>query len=496
MCSGRSLADGRPTLAGTWNAAPLTERWNIGDWGNACGPRPSAREFPGGAITVREEGAELVMSGAGRTFRTNECWEQLPNVSRASHSVSERAWRTRCTSGPNDARQSTLVTSITATDTTMTLDETGEYQFRIDNQNCTASVRRWRNFTLVQRLGDSAPSVATAAPTATAPSTERADTPAPVVSARPSVAARCTEVGDATRIEVRPTRKLLRPGERFTFRTVALDANGCAVDAHTAWTVTTQGAKASVSNAGTVAIAEDAEDGAIDLAVSFAGKTLHVNVEVATPARYEALLASTPVNDAGESDEAPATIVASGSLGANSAVAQDGSRTRKTTFVVIIGGLAIALAVLGFVLLRRNTRRDEWAEPEEQLPPVGVEPAPAPSHALSVRALVCPSCRNEFPPNSTFCPHDGNRLMPAPISPMQPSGAAGGVCPTCGRGYDPGVKTCPVHGDHLVPAAVYQLRAEPPLAVERGKICPSCGGRYAGEATFCGKDGTALVLVN
>jgi hypothetical protein len=304
-------------------------------------------------------------------------------------------------------------------------------------------------------------------------------------------------VGDATRIEVRPTRKLLRPGERFTFRTVAFDANGCAVDAHTAWAVTTQGAKASVSNNGTVAIAEDAEDGAIDLGVSFAGKTLHVSVEVATPARYEALLASTPVNDAGESDEAPATIVASGSLGANSAVAQDGAKTRKTTFVAIIGGLAIALAVLGFVLLRRNTRQEESPEPDDEPMPAGAEPAPAPSRPLSARALVCPSCRNEFPPNSTFCPHDGNRLLPAPISPLQPGAAAGGVCPTCGRGYDPGVKTCPVHGDDLVPAAVYQLRAEqPPVATERGKICPSCGGRYAGEATFCGKDGTALVLVN
>jgi hypothetical protein len=500
LCSGRSLADGRPTLAGTWNAAALTERWNIGDWGTACGPRPSAREFPGGSVTVREDGAELVMSGVGRNFRTNECWEQLPNVSRASHSVSERAWRTRCTSGPNDARQTTLVTNITATDSTMTLDETGEYQFRIDNQNCTASVRRWRNFTLAQRQGEAPVPVASAAPTASTTGTARAEpTAQPAATARPTVADRCAEVGDATRIEVRPTRKLLRPGEKFTFRTVALDANGCAVEAHTAWTMTTQGAKASVSNAGTVAIAEDAEDGAIDLAVSFAGKTLHVNVEVATPARYEALLASTPVNDAGESDEAPATIVASGSLGTNSAVAQDGARTRKTTFVVIIGGLAIGLAVLGFVLLRRSSsRRDESAEEEEEEvpPPPMAEPAPAASRPVPVRALVCPSCRNEFPPNSTFCPHDGNRLVPAPASPMQPGAAAGGVCPTCGRGYDPGVKACPVHGDDLVPAAVYQLRTQEPLAVERGKICPSCGGRYGGEATFCGKDGTALVLVN
>jgi len=59
------------------------------------------------------------------------------------------------------------------------------------------------------------------------------------------------------------------------------------------------------------------------------------------------------------------------------------------------------------------------------------------------------------------------------------------------------VKTCPVHGDDLVPASVYRAIAQKaPVSTERGKICPSCGGRYSGEATFCGKDGTALVLVN
>jgi len=442
------------------------------------------------------------MSGVGRTFRTNECWEQLPNVSRGSHSVSERAWRTRCTAGPNDARQTTLITNITATDTTMTLDETGEYQFRIENQNCTASVRRWRNFTISQRQGDAPPSAATTSPPGVAPAPTavgnappRAEpAPLPGATARP---ARCADVGEATRVEVRPTRKLMRPGERFTFRTVALDANGCAVEARTAWALTTPGAKATVNN-GTVVVADDAEDGTMDVSVSFAGKTLHVSVEIATPARYEALLTTTAVNDAGESEEAPATIVASGSLGTNSAVAQDGARSRKTTFVIIIGGLAIGLAALGFVLLRRNaSRREEppdLEEPAVPAPPSGVG-AP-PSRPMSVRGLVCPSCRNDFPPQSTFCPHDGNRLIPAPFAPMEPGSRAGGICPTCGRGYDPGVKTCPVHGDDLVPPSVYQVRAPQPLAAERGKICPSCGGRYGGEATFCGKDGTALVLVN
>src|SRR2546430_11784777 len=87
-------AQRRPTLAGTWNASTLAERWNVGDWNKACGPRPIPQDIPGGQVTIREEGGELVMSGVGRTFRTNECWEQLPGVTRNTHSASDRSWRT------------------------------------------------------------------------------------------------------------------------------------------------------------------------------------------------------------------------------------------------------------------------------------------------------------------------------------------------------------------------------------------------------------------
>ena len=224
-------------------------------------------------------------------------------------------------------------------------------------------------------------------------------------------------------------------------------------------------------------------------------------VEVATPARYEALLSTASANDAGESEEA-ATIVASGSLSANSAVAQDGARARKTTFVVIIGTLALALAALGFLLMRRSAAtaraaRDNRPEPIAYISGAGGPPGPAPARP-TMGALVCPSCRGEFPAGTTFCPRDGNRLAPGPTAPPgSATVAAGGVCPTCGRGYDPGVRTCPAHGDELVPVAAYRPRGPVPGPVpERGKICPSCGGRYGGEATFCGKDGTALVLVN
>jgi hypothetical protein len=501
----------------------MVERWNIGDWGKACGPRPEAREQPGGQVTVREEGGELVMTGLGRTFRTNDCWEPLPGVTRATHAAADHSWKTRCTSAPNDPRQTTLNTTITATDATISLDETGEYQFRIEGQNCTASTRRTRSFVLFQRQGQAPPSAVTAPPPgvqpqATAigsamPRSEPLGMPTTPPPSAKALAGKCSSPGDPTRLEVRPARKWLAPGQRFTFRALALDSEGCVVDARITWTIATPNAKVTLLPGGTVVIGDDAEDGSVELNVSFAGRSVPIFIEVATPARYESLL-STGAIDAGERDEAAATIVASGGLGANPAVAQDSARSRKTTFVAIIGGLALGLAALGFVLLRRGllgTTRAAAAEglgPDDVAAPEGAPPAMGPlpqglvvsqGRPVPGRSVVCPSCRTEFPPGSTFCPHDGNRLVGAPLGPFPGPAApgAGGICPTCGRGYDPGVKTCPVHGDDLVPAAVYRATVQlSGAAVERGKICPNCGGRYGGQATFCGKDGTALVLVN
>ena len=61
------------------------------------------------------------------------------------------------------------------------------------------------------------------------------------------------------------------------------------------------------------------------------------------------------------------------------------------------------------------------------------------------------------------------------------------------------MKICPRDRDELVPYALYASRQPDsisPAAAARGKICPSCGGRFEGGVEFCGKDGTVLVLLN
>jgi hypothetical protein len=491
-----AMAQSAVTLAGTWSAGPMAERWNVGVWGKACGPQPAAKDYPGGRVTITQEGAELVFTGAGRTFRTSDCWEQPPGAGRGGHSASARSWQTGCANGTNDPRHAKIATTIRATDSAIYLDETGEYHFRIEGQDCTASARRSRTYTLLQRQGETAAPTTAPAPTAAAtqPATPAvAAAPPPTTAPAPRPPARtCTDVGGPARIEVKPPRKLMRPGEHFAFRAQGVDSNGCPVDVRPAWAVATPGAKASVTAAGMVAVADDATDGSVDVLASVGGKAVKVTVEVATAERYEALLATATSTDTGAFEESAVAVVATGNIGSHASVADDSARARKLTFVLIIGGLALALAILGVVLLRRAGRGHTVAGADSDLEDVQSLGSKA-THLSGL--LVCPSCKNEFPPGTDFCPRDGNRVVPAPLTGDLPVATGGGVCPTCGRGFDPGVKVCPTHGEDLVPAPVYRAR-KPAISSPRGKICPLCGGRYSAEAEFCGKDGAALVLVN
>src|SRR5262249_47629409 len=120
----------------------------------------------------------------------------------------------------------------------------------------------------------------------------------------------------------------------------------------------------------------------------------------------------------------------------------------------------------------------------------------------AVTTMMCPTCRREYPPTSVYCPQDAAKLVPFNGEGAPPP--QGGICPVCKRGYDPGVKVCPHDPEELIPYAMHA--ASPKLGTgtmalsgsgqTKGKICPTCGGRFDGSAIFCGKDGTALVLIN
>lgn len=474
-------ADGLPTLSGRWSATAMRVAWNVGDWGAACGPRPGGGGAPGGTATIAQSGGELTISGAGRTYSTAECWEQFPGLNRTSHSGGQRGWRNVCKTAANDPRQATIITTISATDSTISFDETGQYQFVINGQNCTASVRRNRSFKLVQREGEAPP-----APPSAAPPPEEKAVPVPAKPEPPP--RRCTETGPPARLEVRPSRKLMRPGDEYAFRPLVLDANGCALGLTPTWRIATDNAPAKLVGPGKIRIADDAGETELTLSAVVAGHAANVVIEIASKDRYEALLHQGGFNDLGESGEAAVAVIASGSIGARSAVASDQARTRRRTFIAILGGAALFLGVVGVVLVLRGRRHAALdVAPEEE------EVAGAPLTAPRKAAMVCPTCREEYPADGQFCAADGNRLVPLEDGTDSRT-ATGGVCPVCGQGFDPGVQVCPKHEEELVPVAVYRSSAEE--ATSGKTICPVCGTQYPGGSRFCGTDGAALLPLN
>jgi hypothetical protein len=462
-----ALAADDASLGGQWSATAMTTTWKIGDWGPACGPEPSGGGAPAGTVTVVDQGNELVMTGAGRTFSTRECWEQFAGLTRTSHSVGAGTWRNTCRTGATDPRQASLVTTITATNTQIAFDETGQYQFVIKGQNCTASVRRTRFLRPMPAAG--------ATPTATA-SAARGDTK--------SV---CRTPGPAARLEVRPSRKLMRPGESFSFRALVMDARGCPLGTSPSFRVVAAPEGVTVSAGGRVDVADSAGEGEVKLIASAGGRSLAVAVEVVSRTRYDALLAEGRFDDSGASAEAAVVKLETSSIGAKETVAKDDAERKRTLFVAFVGGAALILGLVGLVLVQRSRRASRRAREAE---------TPAPRASLprsAVGTMTCPTCRDEFPAGAQFCPKDGNRLLPlGSIAELGPSGA---VCPVCGQGYDPGVAVCPKHDEPLVPPAVYESKRATAPARTR-KICPMCGAQFPGDSGFCGTCGAALVPVN
>jgi hypothetical protein len=512
---------------GKWREGPLREDYTVQQWTpTVCGPAPvSAATGGGDVVAIHQDGDELAIAGGGRVYRTNQCYDQLPTLARETHSrdASGRSWRTRCSTPPSDPRRASMNTLVVASsDAHIDIVETGRYEIVLENARCIADVRRSRTFDLA--------TPDQAAPAATAPPPLATVTPAPPPAPVAAARASCDSPGPPARLEVRPSRKLLRTGESFVFHATVLDASGCGTGAATTWSLAPGGGSAVlVDPSGRVSAPLGAEEGSAQILVSAAGRSARVTVDVTSPAHYDDLLAKSGLNSQGENDAASVAELATGSIGAGDARAEDTSKQRRALFIVIVGGLALTLGGAAVVFARRQKKAsalEEEAEEayEERLRQAEVERAAKRSaHESAVRAhheslqqaknaadeearsipptperMVCPTCRHEYPLASAYCPQDATKLVP--FQGESSAGAAGSICPACKRGFPPGTRVCPDDGEELVPyamhAAVPRQGGPTPAIAPRGKICPTCGGRFDGGATFCGKDGTALVLLN
>ncbi len=534
LASAAAAAPGDAPFDGKWKQGPLQEEYTVQQWLPGCGPAPvSGAQGGGESVSVHQEGDELSFVGGGRVYRTNQCYDQLPTLARDAHSrdPSGRVWRTRCTTPAADPRRGMMQTLVAAkSDTHIDVIETGRYEISLAEGRCIADVKRSRAFDLVAR--EEAPAAGPPAAPA-APPPPRVEPPARAASA-------CASPGEPARLEVRPSRKLMRTGESFTFRAIVSDANGCATGTPTTWSVAPGAAAPAVTvdALGKVTVQDGAAEGVTTVIASAAGKSARVTVDVTAPAHYDELLARSGLNAAGENDSASIAELTTGAIAGGDTKVEDSSSKRRLAFIAIVGLLALALGVVALVFSRRARRATALEAEADLLHAERVREAEerkrekAAAHAAQVRAhhesverreeaaraeaeanaalladgagdggtaakMVCPACRREYPPASLFCPQDASRLV-AMTGGDDPS-PAGGICPTCQRGFDPAVKVCPFDQEDLVPYAMYAAAAVgasvSPLPT-RGKICPTCGGRFDGSAAFCGKDGTALVMIN
>src|SRR5258706_14846005 len=86
----------------------------------------------------------------------------------------------------------------------------------------------------------------------------------PVATARTATqppSNKCASVGEPARLEVRPSRKLLRTGETFAFSAIVLDSNGCGTGTQTSWKIDGEPKGVSVDDKGNVTVAGDAPEG-------------------------------------------------------------------------------------------------------------------------------------------------------------------------------------------------------------------------------------------
>jgi hypothetical protein len=455
-------------LDGRWRQGALREEYTVQQWlPNGCGPTPQTGTSGGGEIiAIRLEGDELAFVGGGRVYRSNQCYDQMPTLTRETHSrdASGKTWRTRCTTPPNDPRKAILNTLVVAqNDTHIDIVETGRYEIVLETGRCVADVKRTRTYDLV---ADDKPSASAAPPPAVTKE------PAPKPEPKPAA---CESPGDPTRLEVRPSKKLLRTGETFQFRALVLDAKGCATRTATTWKVKDgTPAGVTVDAKGLVTIGPDVPEGNVEIVVTAAEKEIRVAVEVSSPAHYDDLLARSGLNASGENDAAAVVTIASSSIGAGVGRVEDRAKTRRWVFIGIVGSVLVVLGVLAAVLRGRSrkaaalvtaaTERHE-AEVADVLERRRVREE---QHAAQKRA------HEESVAAAAAARANAARDLAAKLAASPPPGAPA-PAGLAGPGAGPGAVSA---------------------AAPQRKICPTCGDRFDAMTDYCGKDGTHLVLLN
>ncbi len=476
-------------LVGSWSAGPMIESVAFKTWVKECGPQPTGRTLAGGPYTISLSGDELVFSGAN-PFRTDQCLDTTMG-SRVAHSANPTTgvWSTRCETPKDDPRMTQISTSVKATgDSKISVYEKATYSWTWASGTCAADVVRTWNFTnpraAAAASSSAAPSATASAtppvPTATAP-TATAVTRAPTATAPTTD---CSAPGAAARLEVRPKRKVMRPGETFDFKARILDDAGCEVAEKAKFSIAPDAPAAAkgltIDASGRVKTSDTTEPVALTLVVDGASQQAKVQLEVVSSDRYLDVLTKEGLDQSGADDQAVSVVVSGGGGGGGATVvdprAQQDAKRKRIALLAIAGGAAALVALGALVLLRRSKAKDERSDAEKRRVREDAEREHArakAAHEATVAAAQaalaqgtakrCPTCGTIFPPDAEFCPLDGARLVAA---------------------------------TSVAAAAPARPAPSPIVAARPAKMCPICGEKFPIEAGFCGKDGVALVPMN
>lgn len=408
-------------LSGTWSASSLRVSWSIGDWGGACGPRPSGGGESGGTVTLTQTGSDFKLSGLGRSYASNQCWEQMPGLSARSHSAGSSAIQTTCKMPAGDPRQATVITTWSPRGDKLYFDETGQYQFVLKGSNCTASVRRTRLLSRVVSEPEAEPLTAekasskTAEPTAASPPSLKKSAPSVAPPPPPARASHCESTGKAVSLEVSPKTKLMRVGESFEFQVIARDESGCRATVNTKWALLS-GSGGTLSPNGTLTVPADAPTGTLTLEASVDDQSVKVAARIVTDEEYEALIAGGEYGVMGESLEAASIALSTAHVEFDAGTGDEEEGNKSTLLLLLV---LVALSGIGAFLVMRKSGAKKAARPHHEVPaeapeakePARPEPEAPPPPEVRKPARLCPVCGKRYEDETLFCGEDGARLV-------------------------------------------------------------------------------------
>lgn len=391
-----AFAQGAPEA---WRATALNERWDLKQWSSACGPKPRAAAVGAADVTITRRGGELYFVEAGRQYSTNHCWERYPGLNRTEHRAGNGSWSNLCRTRPDDPRQATVRTSVSASSDRITWHETGEYRLSIQGAQCYARVTRTRAFARKPSPTGPAP---TAAPLASPPDTSP-DAPAQHTQAGTRG---CAEPGEPARLAVSPALLWAPPAGELALQATVYDGNGCPLSIPVRWKPHAQ-APLSVTSGGLVSVAADAAPGEYPIVISTAsGVRASLRFHIVAPNEVDRFL-NQQQSHVHPAMHLPGPASETRSVGATAAEAENHALRRKRWFVAIGVGISLLLGGLGVVLLRQQAPSRQRRRSADA--PLTPRPTPPPAPGPRRR---CPACGQVYANGAIYCGIDGHLLQP------------------------------------------------------------------------------------